>query len=951
MGKALKYLKRSITRRLVVMMLAFLALVLVGAIVVRWMNMTALQENQTIEAELRYKQELVSDIAYHTNQLFFRVRGYYAFKHQSEYDAIFTEKQELYKTLDEFGKLQLNRSEKELLRQVRDFFHGYFERMLPQAIKLVKQNDYEGLRQFSAGGVNQAVNDLMAYADRVKRESEQDLIQQNQRLFEKFRAQGVLFLVYFLGIMLVAVLVTLRTSKAVGTPLRELAKRTGQFARGEQVQLEGLSRPDEIGDLSRSFQYMMVQIQAKEEELLAQNEELTAQQDELQMQQEELQEALAKTEENERYLEKRNRLILSLANTLNKQELLHSIIRNMVDVANAEKGMVVLLNPTKDHAAFGVSEEGVAQFLQQMDQGILLRIKETKQPYEVARQQTSGEKGYHLEQGFSYDLFLPVLSANDEMIACIVLTRIGNAVTKQQMKEAAGLAKQISLALEKLEMYEETEMQRQLTQDMLDTIQEGVQLLNPDGSTIQVNRQMREMLGFEQEQAQLYLPLDQLCRFLAGKVQDHEQLIHHIREAVEGNEGKGSTVMYEIIAPVRRYVQMYNVPLYRGAQKLGTLLVHRDITLEYQVDRMKSEFVSTVSHELRTPLASILGFTELLLNKELSYERQRKYMQTINQEASRLTELINDFLDLQRMESGKQSYAAILLDPVPLIQECVDLQKVNTTLHTFRLQSDTNGAHVSFDPDKLRQVLMNLISNAVKYSPRGGKIDITSYVEANDLIIDITDEGLGIPEEAMPHLFTKFYRVDNSDRREIGGTGLGLAIVKEILHTHGASITVRSQLGAGSSFSLKLPVTANQQQALARSEAAAAVGPGMTAQRGNVMIIEDDRSLAELLTEELQGNGFQVFRFENGTDALSQMKAILPDAVVLDLILGQEVDGWEVIAAMKNDAAMSKIPILISSAFEEKSRALELGIKGYLVKPYHPHMLTNVLRKLLEERA
>lgn len=949
MSKTMNYFKRSITRRFVAMVLAFLTLILFGALAVLWLNETTLQKYRMIETELKKKQELVSEISYHTNQIFFRVRGYYAFQNKAEYEAIFTEKQQLEAGLEEFVKLKLSPDETQLVKSIQHFFSEYFTKTLPLAIHMVEQNDYDALQKLSSSGVNQTVNNLVTYAHEFKQESDLQLKRENERLAQSISNQGQYFLYYFFGILLVAIWGTFRMAKDIGTPLNLLSSTTGQIARGEQAAMLDLDRPDEIGRLSRSFHDMMNQIQAKEEVLRAQNEELQAQQDELQMQQEELQEALTKTEANEQYLEKRNKLIISLANTLNKQELLTSIIRNMVEITGSDKGLVVLLNQSRDHAGFGVTAQGASQFLEQLDFGTLVRIRETRQPFQIERAQTAGERGYHLEADFGYDLYLPVLSAHDELIACIVLTRLGRSITRQEMNNLTGLAKQISLSLEKLEMYEETEKQRQLTQDMLDTIQEGVQLLDPAGVTIQVNRKMFEIVGQPRSGGKVRSPHEVLDAYLRKIIVEPQQLLSFITDAVQGREREANTLVYEVNLEEKRYIQVYDVPLFRGEEKLGTLLVHRDITREYEIDQMKSEFVSTVSHELRTPLASVLGFAELLLNKQLSPEKQRKYLQTIHQEASRLTNLINDFLDLQRMESGKQSYVLRDIHLIPLLTESMELQKVNAPLHQFVFDQLASGTPVTADTEKMRQVFTNLLSNAVKYSPAGGLVRVTYAQEDGFAKIDVADEGLGIPPEALPHLFSRFYRVDNSDRREIGGTGLGLAIVKEILSFHNGTIAVSSEFGRGSTFTIHLPLAVGDTLAVV-DEAAAALDIGSVPAGGQIVLIEDDANLAELLRTELEGSTYTVFHFKNGKEAVQQIPVIKPDAVVLDLMLGDDMDGWHVISAMKEDSEVSRVPILISSAFEEKGKAMELGAKGYLVKPYHPHMLTDVLGKIIAKQ-
>ena len=312
-------------------------------------------------------------------------------------------------------------------------------------------------------------------------------------------------------------------------------------------------------------------------------------------------------------------------------------------------------------------------------------------------------------------------------------------------------------------------------------------------------------------------------------------------------------------------IQVYCLMLQDNDGNIGTLLVHRDITKEYEMAQMKSEFVSTVSHELRTPLASVLGFTELLLTKELKPERKTKYLQTIYNEATRLTALINDFLDIQRMESGKQTYEKKFIDITSILQNVIELQEVNTSMHSIDLSVELEETIILGDRIKIEQVFTNLLSNAIKYSPNGGNILIRIY-GSNDMVsIDMKDEGLGIPEDAIPNLFQQFYRVDNSDRRRIGGTGLGLAIVQEIVKAHGGVISVSSEYGKGSTFTTNFPRVMMKVNKQNEDEAASML-------KYTIMVVEDDLSLAELLNHELQDCGFHVSYHNSGKKALEQMK-------------------------------------------------------------------------------
>ena len=377
-----------------------------------------------------------------------------------------------------------------------------------------------------------------------------------------------------------------------------------------------------------------------------------------------------------------------------------------------------------------------------------------------------------------------------------------------------------------------------------------------------------------------------------------------------------------------------------GNEDFGTLLVHRDITKEYEVAQMKSEFVSTVSHELRTPLASVLGFTELLLTKELKPERKAKYLQTIYKEAKRLTSLINDFLDIQRMESQKQTYEKKYIDITSILQNVIELQEVNTSLHKIHLSVELEETTILGDRNKIEQVFINLLSNAIKYSPNGGNIFIRIYGSHNMVSIDFKDEGLGIPEEAIPNLFQQFYRVDNSDRRRIGGTGLGLAIVKEIVKAHNGTISVSSEYGKSSTFTTQFPEVGmkSEQQSDVESD---------TLLRYTIMVIEDDLSLAELLNHELQDNGFHVDHYNSGKKALEQMKISAPDAIVLDIMLEDEIDGWAIMKEMKANEKLKDIPIFVSTAIDDKERGFSLGAQDYLVKPYKPSQLIKLIMHTL----
>jgi PAS domain S-box-containing protein len=237
----------------------------------------------------------------------------------------------------------------------------------------------------------------------------------------------------------------------------------------------------------------------------------------------------------------------------------------------------------------------------------------------------------------------------------------------------------------------------------------------------------------------------------------------------------------------------------------GFTVYLRDITQRREVERLRDELVAAVSHELRTPLTSLRGFAELMLEKEFPLARQRKYLTVIHNEAVRLTQLVNDFLDMKRIESGSAKRHLDSIDLAAMLREVEALFRREDGSHEIQLEIDPELRILWGDAGQLRQVFTNLASNAVKFSPDGGRIVLGARNDDEGILVWVSDEGIGISQEDMRRLFEKFYRVDNAATRSIGGTGLGLALTKEIVLAHGGRIWVESDLGKGSTFYIALP--------------------------------------------------------------------------------------------------------------------------------------------------
>src|SRR4051812_23735358 len=320
---------------------------------------------------------------------------------------------------------------------------------------------------------------------------------------------------------------------------------------------------------------------------------------------------------------------------------------------------------------------------------------------------------------------------------------------------------------------------------ILQATRDFVATANLDGSLLFLNSSGRDLTGIDLHNDVSNLRLPELCP--GWQPQPALDTPGGEPDAWNGESSLRRRDGLEI--PVLTMTVLHRDP--QGNPAFISLVAH-DITQRKEVERMKDELVATVSHELRTPLASLRGFSELMLKREFNQEKRREFLSIIQKETIRLSELINNFLDLQKMEWGRQTYELANVELASLLRESFALFEGGNERHHFVLEIDPQMRAVVADASRLRQVLSNLLANAIKYSPQGGEIRIYARVDGSDAIVSISDSGIGIPADAMPFLFSKFFRVHNGPHREIGGTGLGLSLVKQIILAHRGRVWAES---------------------------------------------------------------------------------------------------------------------------------------------------------------
>jgi len=939
--KVSSYIKKSISRQFIALICFFILLFLFGA-----GALTGIQEkiNARFIADRQKiinKRALTEEIELHFNDALFNIRGYLAFDNEELREQVYREEKEIIILLKQFKKVAETEKDQEMYKKMVLFDEYVFEDAFPKAVSYYETGNTDEVKAIANNGATSRINNFKQELTAYKKYIDGKLNGLVTKLESTNSKLQFYFFAYILFLLTIIYIIGRMMVFKIGKPLTDFAAAADEIAKGEDVEIKvEAKRQDELGILSVAFSKMYRKIQDKEQDLLAQNEELIAQQDELHAQQSELEEVLEKVKQNEESLYRRNRLINGLSHSFNKQHLLKSIVVNMSELIGADRGIIVVTEEDA-FAAFGVSDKGAKQFRTFLYEGMYFRLEEEKGPFIIKKELGISEKGYHEEKGYVYDLYIPIFSSANSIAAVMMFSRFSDRFSEFQMDEFSALAKQIGLSLDTIQLFEETERAKELNQDILNNVQEGIQLISIKGEILQVNAQFCEMFGQSKNwQDFVGKSWDAWTKQVEAAIGGDSSLLAYIENALQNQSEQSFTYQFEKTGKV---IKVYAEDLYRDeVVKIGTVFVYRDITKEYEVDKMKSEFVSTVSHELRTPLASILGFTELLINRELKKERQQKYLSTIYGEANRLTLLINDFLDVQRMEAGKQTYEKKYLEVIPILKKIVDHQKVIAVKHQITIKTELNEAVILGDKLKIEQAFTNIIGNAIKYSPKGGNIHISIYEEAESINISVQDEGLGIPEGEIDKLFAKFYRVDNSDRRKIGGTGLGLAIVQEIVNAHGGKIIVQSQLGEGSNFTLSFPKVSMGVQTAHNEEDI------REKNSYHIMVIEDDYSLAQLITQELKDFGFQVHYYKSGQAALTAIKESLPDAIVLDIMLEEDdMNGWDMMKHLKQQQKTKDIPIVISTALDEKEKGYALGARDYLVKPYRTSELSRTIMQTL----
>jgi PAS domain S-box-containing protein len=381
-------------------------------------------------------------------------------------------------------------------------------------------------------------------------------------------------------------------------------------------------------------------------------------------------------------------------------------------------------------------------------------------------------------------------------------------------------------------------------------------------------------------------------------------------------------------------------------------------------NRMKDEFLATLSHELRTPLNAILGYARMLRSGMLREDKKERALETLERNATSLTQIVEDVLDVSRIASGKIRLNVQSIDLPVVLHDALATVMPAAEAKGVRIQSivDSEIGPVSGDPDRLQQVMWNLFSNAVKFTPRGGRVQVRLQRSNSHIEISVSDTGVGIREDFLPHLFERFRQADSTTTRSHGGLGLGLAIARQIVELHGGTIhAVSGGEGKGATFRVELPVMIvhpSAPPAEPRVHPRAEIRVTTIDERALldvcVLAVDDDADALTLVREILQAAGAVVLTATSAADALALLEEQSPDVLISDLGM-PGVDGFELIQRVRKLPSQKKdIPAAALTAYarsEDRARALRTGFEMHLAKPIDPSELVAAVASLARRRS
>lgn len=524
---------------------------------------------------------------------------------------------------------------------------------------------------------------------------------------------------------------------------------------------------------------------------------------------------------------------------------------------------------------------------------------------------------------------------------CIIDTKPRELSIEQQglLRDLASVVEQ-QLQLNFLyDIEKDLSVEKARHQILFESIVDGIVILDERGIINDVNPATEALFGYKK--------MDMVGKSISLLMtKDSAQIYSHYLQHYDSEVNVTKEMQGKHQNDTLFFIELVTSPMRLNNRSMFTAII-RDTSERKEMERLKSEFISTVSHELRTPLTSIRGALGLLLGKlgDTLPPKMKMLLETANRNSERLSLLINDILDLEKISSGKLDFEFELLDVIKLTHQAISANEGYATLHHVNLQllAPPDAAFVLGDDNRLLQVFANLISNAIKYSPAEGTVDISIQAQAGYWRIGVRDYGQGIPEDFKQKMFQRFAQADSSDTREKGGTGLGLSIAKAIVERHRGEINFFSEEGGGTEFFFTLPMY-RQAAALQNTDF----------KRPRLLICEDSPSVAYMLANLLQEEGLEADIAGTGLEAKQKLAQYAYCGMLLDLTL-PDMNGMDLLYELRQQEKFAELPIIIVSSASSSSckdwSGEALAVVDWLQKPIDRNKLSNALHHALRHHS
>jgi PAS domain S-box-containing protein len=630
---------------------------------------------------------------------------------------------------------------------------------------------------------------------------------------------------------------------------------------------------------------------------------------------------------------------------------------------NADIVYVALLEPATGEIklpyTFGEQPTSI-----RMGQGLTSKILETGQPLLInkeikARREQLGATQVGREAA-SY-LGVPVIVGKQPIgVISVQSTEEEDRFTENDVRLLSTLAANVAIAISNARLFEEVSRQKKYYEMIIANSPAAIVVINNQFIVTSWNPAAERLFGYTVEEA-VGQNVDSLVANLPEINPEAVSFSHRGLQEKQFHFFSKRTRKDSSLVDV----EAMGLPVIENGIITSYIVIYHDITeLErarreaIEANQAKSTFLANMSHELRTPLNAIIGFTRIVRRKGADQlpEKQLENLDKVLVSADHLLGLINTVLDIAKIEAGRLEVQLSTFELTPLVELVINTTQPLVRSSRVKLSAEVapDLGPVRTDLEKLKQILLNLLSNAAKFTHHG-RIQLKARREAEMLVVDVADTGIGMGPEALQRVFDEFQQADSSTTREYGGTGLGLSISRSLTELLGGELSAVSEAGVGSTFTLRLPLQpaqeADEPEALLRAEqpgngaAGAPVQSSPARERPLVLVIDDQPNAVDLLRENLEEAGYRVAFAYSGQQGIKLAVQLQPAAITLDVMMPTK-DGWQVLHELKANPDTRRIPVILITVVDNKPLGFRLGAADYLVKPLDEQQVLDSLAHL-----